>query len=206
MQCFRLMMEEQKNKQSTATEEDSFQDDDVKAGDDASSSEDEVDDDEDAKISNKHQAAKEDQEPEDEEKDASDGKSRVLKSIFIYCWDPAHSGSWSTLLTIPSFWGFYFAIFRETKIFDGKISLTKLYKIYISDEIENQDEETLNDKSISTDITVTESYNFAQNYIEDAQHHLWCEITFNVSTYLNKIFNRLNISILKLENKGKVVL
>ncbi|CAH2001255.1 unnamed protein product [Acanthoscelides obtectus] len=52
----------------------------------------------------------------------------------------------------------------------------------------NQDKESENkNDSIAQDSTVTASYNFAQNYTEDAEKHLWCEITFALPLNYKKL-------------------
>nr|CAI5850976.1 unnamed protein product [Callosobruchus analis] len=57
---------------------------------------------------------------------------------------------------------------------------------------DNEDEGTEKPKqdlenSVAQDNTVTESYNFAQNYIEDAEKQLWCEITFALPLNYKKL-------------------
>lgn len=47
-------------------------------------------------------------------------------------------------------------------------------------EIPEQEEEN-DDVDGATDLKVVQNHTYAQNYIFDKKHHLWCELTFSVS-------------------------
>ncbi|CAH1164054.1 unnamed protein product [Phaedon cochleariae] len=72
-----------------------------------------------------------------------------------------------------------------------------------SDDDENEEEtEAAVEGPSQEDNSVVETYNYAKNYTEDKQKHLWCEITFSLP--LN--FKKLDLTVLLREVANKSVL